>query len=196
MSTKPMSTKPMSTDATLAVTATVTLSRLCIERVRTSRQRLAGSPFNLPDPQRCARYALTEGAETDDEFLRGETDDVRNNNRLRDARAEWGQTGYMILSGLIQLQYIEDIFSRPCTQTDPLWMYGAMMVCLGNYVQEVAIGHPFAKSGQSLCWAWMYWLRYAELRGWDAGDLIDETCGAFEGKHAAYQGEWCHPKNS
>lgn len=166
----------------------MTVSTTCMDRVFTSRKRLEGTRFSLPDSQRCARYSLTEGAETDDEILRAEFDDVRNNDRQRNARAEWGQTGYMILSALMQLKYPADILERRITagspSHNPMWLYGAMMGCLAAYLQESATHHPFAQYGQSLCWAWVYWLHCAELREWDALELIEDTCTAFENKHA------------
>ena len=163
---------------------TITVNDACRERVQISRERTGNGGFPLPDPLSCVRYALTEGAETDDEFLRAErSGDVRNNDRQRDARKEWGQTGYMILSAVIQLEGVV-LLDRHIDNTDPLWNYGATMGCLADYVVECATDHTLAKMGHSLVWAWLHWRRCAKGRGWDAVELIEETCAEFEKKHA------------
>jgi hypothetical protein len=46
---------------------------------------------------------------------------------------------------------------------------------------------PFSESGHPLAFAWLYWLRYGELRFWHPLELIDETCAAFEAKHMESQ---------
>lgn len=170
---------------------------LSIYRVELSRKRTEGSALTLPDPYTCARYGLTEGAECDDANLRlDRTGDFRNNARNDDPRKEWGQCGYMILSALIQLPNAQHIYAKVGDRLHtlyeleprPMRWYASTMNCLAQYLIEHVTLHPFAVSGQSLCWAFMYWAQYATLRGWEPAKLIDETCTAFEAKHCTPEG--------
>ncbi|MFN8469589.1 MAG: hypothetical protein U0X20_28805 [Caldilineaceae bacterium] len=159
-----------------------------LARVEEAWRHLAGTAFLQPPAVDAARYALMEGAETDDANMRQErATDARNNDRNMDPRAEWGQAGFMLLTSILQVraasggQVVADNY--PAFKQAPAWLYGAFMGCLANYVQEHAANHPFAKSGQSLAFAWLYWRQYAEAREWHAADLIEETCRTFEAKH-------------
>lgn len=161
-----------------------------LARVEEAWRQLAGTAFLQPDVVGSVRYAITEGAETDDANMREErAGDARNNARNMDSRKEWGQAGFMLLTAVMQVKAngggLVLAEKYPAFNQPPAWLYGAFMGCLANYVQEVATNHPFAKSGQSLAFAWLYWRQYAEARGWHAYDLIDETCRAFEAKHVA-----------
>ena len=167
-------------------TMTTSINDACFERVKVSRQRTGEGGFPLPGPLACARYALTEGAEADDALLRAErSGDRRNNDRQRDACNEWGQAGYMILSGLISLPRLPELKFPDGNARPALWAYGATMGELAAFLQQAACGVPFDRSFRALAWAWTCWRLYAEAHRWDAVQLIDDTCSAFEAKHAA-----------
>lgn len=145
----------------------------CVEMVEESRDRTAET-FPLPSVFDCIDYAICEAAEMLDALLRSRrTGDKRNNERQVDARAEWGQCGYMIASALIQTNY------EPHTYYDE-YADGQMVVydCIHWLAREQM------ERDASLVDAMGCWVFYCQSQGWDAKKLLRETCAEFERK-------WC-----
>ena len=104
-------------------------------RVEEAWRKLAGTAFLQPPPVQSVRYAIMEGAEADDANMREErSTDARNNDRNMDARKEWGQAGFMLLTAIVQVkaagggQVLAENY--PAFQQSPAWLYGAYMGCL------------------------------------------------------------------
>jgi hypothetical protein len=141
-----------------------------IEIVLKSRRKTAGV-FPLPDVDSCIDYAITEAGEYLDALLRERRRrDLRNNEKDHDARREWGQCGYMICSAFIQLppMALEGSWTYDCTVYSVLtWL------CL----------YQDAEDDTALTDALQAWVNLCDREGWDAADLLHETCQAFEAKH-------------
>lgn len=142
-----------------------------VEIVRESRQRTAGV-FPLPDVAGCVDYAITEAGETLDAKLRMErTGDKRNHAKDADMRKEWGQTGYMIASALIQ---IDD-----CPMETPV---------VGGSIYTVLVALCSFQMSPTDSVDWILdsladWYSICDDNNWEATELLSETCVAFERKH-------------
>lgn len=159
-------------------------------RVKESRKRTAGT-FPLPSPLDCIRYAICELAEYDDALLRIErTGDKRNNERTLDPRAELGQALYMLLSAAVQWRITPQAYTLPpCGRLHAYgsalsWLLGFTLDPTGQQLaapltdrQRVALSPSVSGSYTALC-------AIAAARDWDIDALVDETCAAFEAKHA------------
>lgn len=164
------------------------------ERVKLSRKRTADA-FPLPCPLDCIRYALCELCEYDDAMLRIERiGDKRNNARVPDPRGELGQALYMFLSAAVQWGTKPKQYD-PLSQQTRLHLYSAALNWLTGFTlspasahltpplsnaRRVALGIPVSGAYNVLC-------ALATLHGWDLDELIEDTCAAFEAKHAAVQ---------
>lgn len=164
------------------------------ERVKLSRKRTA-STFPLPSPLDCIRYALCELCEYEDAMLRLERiGDKRNNDRQPDPRAELGQALYMLLSAAVQWG-IKPKRYDPLSQQSRLHLYSSALNWLTGFTlspvnthlapplsaaRRVALDIPVSGAYNVLC-------ALAAVHGWDVDTLVEDTCTAFEAKHAAVQ---------
>lgn len=141
-----------------------------VEIVRASRERTNGV-FPLPDVDSCIDYAITEAGEYLDALLRERRRrDLRNNEKDHDARREWGQCGYMILSALIQMP--PEAMNISYTGDESVYDM-LLWLCL----------YRTADDETALSDALQVWVNLCDREGWDAADLLHETCQAFEAKH-------------
>jgi len=131
---------------------------------------LTALAFPLPDVAGCVDYAITEAGEYLDAILREKRNgDKRNNVKDSDIRKEWGQCGYMIASAMMQ----ED--NRPDDVADGRPSIYAVLQWLCYY-----------RMSGDISWlesALFDWATVCDANGWDATELIAETCNAFERKH-------------
>ena len=142
-----------------------------VQIVRDSRSMTA-MVFPLPDVDGCVDYAITEAGETLDAMLREKrTGDKRNNSKQSDVRKEWGQCGYMIASAIIQCNDLLDSMEAPEFGND---IYGAIVQLCQYRVTE---------DKSWIVDAMVSWVDTCESNGWDAAELMVETCNAFERKH-------------
>jgi len=152
------------------------------ERVQQSRQ-LTAATFPLPSVLDCIRYAITELAEYDDALLRQErTGDKRNNDKGHDPRTELGQALYMLLSAAVQIEGAE-IAIYPMGGLTPFTHYSSAMIYLAQCASIANLDHarginPLMNDAYSAL------LCLADWHGWPVDALIDDTCAAFERKHA------------
>ena len=157
------------------------------ERVQQSRQ-LTAATFPLPSVLDCIRYAITELAEYDDALLRAErTGDKRNNDKAHDPRSELGQALYMLLSAAAQLNAPPlPVLNLPAARNRRVAYTGALRA-LANALDDVALADarqvmlpdsPFSSAYTHLI------ILVSFLPKNDVGALIDDTCAAFERKHA------------
>jgi len=150
------------------------------ERVRQSRE-LTAATFPLPSVLDCIRYAITELAEYDDALLRQErTGDKRNNDKTHDPRSELGQALYMLLSAAVQ--------GNGPLEYDDYWSVGTMAyahhTAMGRLVEALFDLRIEAWAGGDMDAAYTGIVALCALHGWDVDALIDDTCAAFEAKHA------------
>lgn len=165
-----------------------------IEIVLKSRRKTAGV-FPLPDVDSCIDYAITEAGEYLDALLRERRRrDLRNNEKDHDARREWGQCGYMICSAFIQLppMALEGSWTYDCTvylaAGDGLTLTGTLE---GSWTPDCTVYsvltwlclYQDAEDDTALLDALQAWVNLCDREGWDAADLLRETCAAFEAKH-------------
>ena len=149
-----------------------------VDIVRASRERTAGV-FPLPDVDSCIDYAITEAGEYLDAILREKRDaDKRNRDKAHDARKEWGQTGYMICSAIIQqnTDHLDRLDWEPYVPAAEGNLY-VVIARLCDIRTGLAQGDPPTVDALD------QWNAYAELCGYDPAELIRETCAAFEAKH-------------
>jgi hypothetical protein len=140
-----------------------------VEMVRQSRERTAGV-LPLPDVPGCVDYAITEAGETLDAKLRMErTGDKRNHAKDADMRKEWGQTGYMIASAMIQVD------GCPMEAN----VYGGTIHTVLWALAMSRITEDFGYLVDALT----YWVGVCSVNHWSAAELLTETCAAFERKH-------------
>lgn len=152
------------------------------ERVRQSRE-LTAATFPLPSVLDCIRYAITELAEYDDALLRQErTGDKRNNDKAHDPRNELGQALYMLLSAAVQIK--EDRNFTILTPVSRVVCYVNSLRLAADLLRSVAgNGHTWVIHDQ-IFGAYVEVARLANTHGWPVDVLIDDTCAAFEAKHA------------
>ena len=166
------------------------------ERVKLSRKRTA-STFPLPSPLDCIRYALCELCEYEDAMLRLERiGDKRNNDRQPDPRAELGQALYMLLSAAVQWG-IKPKRYDPLSQQSRLHLYSSALYWLAGFTLSPVSEHLAARQALdnarraalegSVSGAYNVLCALATVHGWDVDAMIDDTCAAFEAKHAAVQ---------
>lgn len=159
-------------------------------RVKESRKRTAAT-FPLPSPVDCIRYAICELTEYDDALLRLERiGDKRNNERTPDPRAELGQAIYMLLSAAVQwrTEPKPDVTS----QYSRLHLYSSSVSWLLGFTLSPAnsrLTAPLSEDGRiatgiTVSGAYAALCDLAACHGWDVAALIDDTCAAFEAKHA------------
>ncbi len=150
-----------------------------VEIVRESRELTEGV-LPLPDVDGCIDYAITEsGGEHLDALLRERrTGDKRNNDKAHDARSEWGQTGYMIASAIIQTDtsYLDSIDWQPYITM----VEGNLYVVIARLC-DIRVG--LSVGDNPLIDAFDQWHAYALKCGYNPPDLLRETCAAFEAKH-------------
>ena len=79
-------------------------------------------------------------------------------------RREWGQAGFMLLTTVIQPPKRMGLLARHVAHGDAVWTSGALPGLCGQ-LPAIVRHQPFARSGQPLAFAWLYWRRYCELRG-------------------------------
>ncbi len=159
-------------------------------RVKESRKRTAAT-FPLPSPLDCIRYAICELAEYDDAMLRLERiGDKRNNERQPDPRAELGQAIYMLLSAAVQWKTQPEPYSL--MPQPRLHLYSSSLSWLIGFTASpvnLMLTPPLARNNR-IATGWKVSGTYAALcslaacHGWDVDTLIDDTCAAFEAKHA------------
>ena len=148
-----------------------------IDIVYESRQRMADT-FPLPSFGDCVRYAITEGGEMIDAQLRQEREyHRRNNSRNVDPRTEFGQMGYMIASALIQ--NTPPVFAQEIYHQSPT-VY-SVLIPLNKYMDVQNVWRAFPSL---VVTAMATWADACTGYGWDAADLLTETCAAFEAKWA------------
>lgn len=161
------------------------------ERVKLSRNRTCPQ-FPLPVFNKCVRYAIQECGETDDAWMRiEEPGHKRNNERQPDPRREWGQVGYMILSAAIQRG--KDRQFRCDHVHSPAYLlagfgeeyFGRVVMALGMTLIYDCEINTTLKAVEQLRVAFAAWVHVCRCYAWDPDELIDETCMAFETKHAA-----------
>jgi len=157
-----------------------------VDIVRESRQKIAGV-FPLPDVSACIDYAITEAAEAIDARLRAQRNgDKRNNGKQLDERAEWGQCGYMIASAIIQID-TSHVYMHTCFDCADGNIYAVIRsLCTAQDKRFVidTVQHIDAMDK---------WQAYAQRKGWDAAELLRETCAAFEAKHLASKKPFAYP---
>lgn len=145
-----------------------------IEIVRASRERTNGV-FPLPDGDSCIDYAITEAGEYLDAVLRERRNgDKRNNDKQHNPRKEWGQCGYMIASAIIQTRIPDDY-----TVTE--WLDRISIYTFVANLCDIQDGRQTGKDTNMV--ALDMWSHLAIKWGWDAAELMAETCDAFECKH-------------
>ncbi len=133
---------------------------------------LTALAFPLPDVAGCVDYAITEAGEYLDAILRAKrTGDKRNNVKDSDERREWGQCGYMIASAMIQIPNCE--MESDCDDSD---IYSALQWLCAFQQHPSEIAWQLADSLET-------WKAVCDANGWDAAELMAETCTAFERKH-------------
>ena len=145
--------------------------RRLVEIVRESRRRTS-DVFPLPDIEGCIDYAITEAAEHLDAILRdNRLGDKRNRDKAHDARREWGQCGYMILSALIQMP--PEAMNISYTGDESVYDM-LLWLCL----------YQTADDETALPDALQVYVNLCNATGWDDLALMRETCAAFERKHS------------
>lgn len=131
--------------------------------------------FPLPDASSCIDYAITEAVECLDAKLRERRNgDKRNRDKEHDARKEWGQCGYMIASAIIQTRIPDDY-----TVTE--WLDRISIYTFVANLCDIQDGRQTGKDTNMV--ALDMWSHLAIKWGWDAAELMAETCDAFECKH-------------
>lgn len=155
------------------------MTTLCdlVEIVRVSRERTAGV-FPLPTVDDCIDFAITEAAEFIDALKRENDTYKRNNDKEHNKRNEWGQTGYMICSAIIQTD--TDHLDRFDWEPYITAAEGNLYVVITRLC-DVRTGLAFEEN--PTIDALDHWNAYAELCGYNPADLLRETCAAFERKH-------------
>jgi hypothetical protein len=126
----------------------------------------------------------------DDAWLRLERrDDKRNNERTHDPRAELGQAFYMLLSAAMQLGI------EPATPSDILYRWSVYESIYASALKSMArlldmsmmpaeaVSPDYAQGAFDAAYYAMF--AAGALYDWDDLDImVDETCTAFERKHA------------
>jgi len=126
--------------------------------------------FPLPDVAGCVDYAITEAGEYLDAVLRAKrTGDKRNHDKDSDERREWGQCGYMIASAMIQIP------DFPMETPNVGGSVYTILQDLCSYRQS--------PGADWLTYALADWAFACNANGWNATDLLIDTCTAFEYKH-------------
>ncbi len=132
---------------------------------------LTALAFPLPDVAGCVDYAITEAGEYLDAILRAKrTGDKRNNVKDSDERREWGQCGYMIASAIMQIPG----FPMDGWRGEKISVYSVT-----GYLCSYRTSPALFWLTSSLC----DWVDVCTANGWDAADLLIDTCTAFEYKH-------------
>ena len=140
-----------------------------VEIVRQSRERTAGV-FPLPDVAGCVDYAITEAGETLDAKLRMERNgDKRNHEKERNMRKEWGQTGYMIASAIIQIP--------DCEMEVPDFAGGIYVLIYALAMSRITDDYGYLTESIAS------WYEVCGDNLWQPAELLTETCAAFERKH-------------
>ena len=162
------------------------------ERVQLSRQRTAGV-FPFPELRPCIDYAICEFAgEYRDAVLRDErTGDKRNTCRTHDARAELGDSFYMLLSACIRAEH------EPVERPIVAWTYRRRCNEIVRHLTHAADNAArLAGETTSSDYAMEYAQRsldsaYSDMvalaainHGWDVDMIVDDACRKFESKHA------------
>ena len=175
------------------------------ERVQLSRVR-TDTTFPFPELRPCIDYAICEfGGEFRDALLRDErNDDKRNNMRGHDARAELGDSFYMLLSACIRADH------TPVCDPVPDWnrrrRCNEILRSLTRAADEAArldgetSSNDYAYDGvcRHMDEAYSNMLVLANSHGWPVDALVDDACIKFEMKHApldqAYNPEHHQPR--
>jgi hypothetical protein len=147
---------------------------------------LTAATFPLPSVLDCIRYAITELAEYDDALLRAErTGDKRNNDKQHDPRSELGQALYMLLSAAVQLGHEPEYFSADGGVTESYLDAVSTMAIVGYDVFKMSdVPWTVDLVHKELDDAYSALLDLSDVCGWPVDALIDDTCAAFERKHA------------
>ena len=157
---------------------TYTLAELA-DVVRKSREK-TNPYYPMPNVEKSFRFAFTECGEFEDALLREDQTFARNNNRDRDARAEYGQVGYMIATAVFQL--VDD---PSCSYDGMNYTYRmgktvtrdeSDMYDVAKYLVSAIRRHQFAHETLTL------WARSCYNYGYDPMELLKETCAAVEAK--------------
>jgi hypothetical protein len=144
--------------------------RELVDIVRESRN-YTNAVFPLPDVDSCIDYAITEAAEHIDAVLREKRNgDKRNTDRKHTPRSEWGQAAYMVCSALIHLS--PELLQYRYVGDESVYDF---IMCLCEYRIE--------EDKASLPGALQVYVNLCNYEGWDAANLLRETCAAFEVKH-------------
>ena len=150
-----------------------------VEIVRASRER-TNAVFPLPTIEDCIDFAITEAAEYIDALKRENDTYKRNNDKAHNKRNEWGQTGYMICSAIIQQDTDHlDRFDWEPYITAP---EGNVYVVIAGLC-DIRTGIASVNSENPHVDALDQWNAFTELCGWNPAGLLRETCAAFERKH-------------
>lgn len=157
------------------------------ERVKLSRERTAAT-FPLPSVTDCIRYAICELAEMEDAWLRIErADDKRNNVRQSSPYDELGQAVYMLLSAAVQLGVAPKLLATYRDHDTYIDAYAYALYTLAALLTMMQRSQVDAERLQMVFDA-AYSGIYATgaINGVDSvfDSLIDDTCAAFERKHA------------
>jgi len=162
------------------------------ERVQQSRA-LTAATFPFPDLRSCIDYAICEFAgEYRDAVLRDErTGDKRNTCRTHDARAELGDSLYMLLSACIMAEH------EPVDRPIVAWTYRRRCNEIVRHLTHAAdnaarldgetTSHDDAMDyvQRSLDAAYADMIALAAINhGWDADMIVEDACQKFERKHA------------
>lgn len=157
---------------------TYTLKDL-IDVVRESRMK-TNPYYPMPDIEKSFRFAFTECGEFEDALLRKEPGFVRNNSKEVNARAEYGQVGYMIATAMFQLvddpehSYDNMDYTRRIhyvTRPNDEDVYD-VVVFLINAIRREEYAHDTLSAWANSCYGY----------GCDPMELLIETCKAVEEK--------------
>lgn len=157
------------------------------ERVKLSRERTAGV-FPLPSVLDCIRYSLCELCEYDDAWLRLErTDDKRNNRaNTHNPYAELGQCAYMLLSAAVQTNSQPWVMLHMPPASTRRAAYTRLLRSLANALDDMDLADRgmVMLAESPFCDAWTNLCILTATNKFDIDALIDDTCAAFEAKHA------------
>ena len=145
----------------------------CRARVALSRQRTAESKLTLPTAATVPVTPCAKGPKwmtsTCAWSARLTAATMSNPASWEDARKEWGQTGYMILSAIIQYDRTAVLYGKddpvPAEWT-PIFAYASVMGNLADYVMDCERNVKQEGLSQTLGWAFLHWRWYCDLRGW------------------------------